>query len=405
MQWASALCETTRPTEALEGLAAGLAPLIQESAEPAGGEQGGEPGIDLLLLFVSPQLRPHANELTRRLRERLSPKVMLGCTGAGVIGAGRELELQPGVSALAGRLPGVELRPFRLDGDELPTPDDPPGRWVELLGVPPQPTPHFLLLCEPGGGTDPNRLLEGLDFAYPQSTIVGGLASDSPSNLLFLDQGVHHEGVVGVALTGNVALDPVVAQGCRAVGPTLTVTECQHNLLLGLDGKRPTEVLEDLYRDLAGSDASLLERSLHLGVASTGLLDESSEPEFLIRNVIGADPRRGILAVGALLRRGQRVRFHLRDGAAAKEDLAQHLRRYQAQGHATSPTGAVLFSCTGRGEHLYGEPDHDTRLFRELLGPTLPVGGFFCAGEIGPVGADTCLLGYTSSFGVFRPLE
>ena len=68
------------------------------------------------------------------------------------------------------------------------------------------------------------------------------------------------------------------------------------------------------------------------------------------------------------------------------------------------PRGALLFSCLGRGAHLYGEPDHDSRAFAQEVGE-VALGGFFCNGEIGPVGDTTYLHGYTSSFGLFHEEE
>ncbi|HAE33494.1 MAG TPA: hypothetical protein DCF86_06590, partial [Dehalococcoidia bacterium] len=61
------------------------------------------------------------------------------------------------------------------------------------------------------------------------------------------------------------------------------------------------------------------------------------------------------------------------------------------------------FSCLGRGSYLYGKPDHDTDLFIERVGD-LPLTGFFCNGEIGPVGESTYIHGYTSAFGIVRPM-
>jgi small ligand-binding sensory domain FIST len=94
------------------------------------------------------------------------------------------------------------------------------------------------------------------------------------------------------------------------------------------------------------------------------------------------------------------VQFHLRDAATSAHDLEAVLARYQ-EGPPRRPAGSLLFSCLGRGEHLYGRPDHDTAAFQRRLGP-VPLGGFFCNGEIGPVHGSTFLHGYTSAFGLFR---
>jgi small ligand-binding sensory domain FIST len=114
------------------------------------------------------------------------------------------------------------------------------------------------------------------------------------------------------------------------------------------------------------------------------------------------DERAGILAIGEILKEGQLVQFHLRDAQTSTEDLTAVLERYSADNRENQIHGALLFSCLGRGQYLYGRPNHDSELFRHTLGP-VPLGGFFCNGEIGPVSGTTFLHGYTSSFGIFRP--
>ncbi len=130
--------------------------------------------------------------------------------------------------------------------------------------------------------------------------------------------------------------------------------------------------------------------------------EEPKAGDFLIRNLVGIDPKSGAVAVGEYLHEGMRVRFHLRDANTSAEDLHAVLTGYESEKDTVS--GALLFSCLGRGEHLYGRPNVDTGVFKQHLGD-VPVGGFFCNGEIGPVGGTTFLHGYTSSFGLFRPRE
>ena len=390
MQWASALTQTTRLSEAIPELRRG----VSES-----GIGRGEP-IDLLVAFCSPHFRERGLEVSELLRAEFGPQTLIGCSAAGVLAGGNEVEGGPAISLAAAQLPGVTRVPFAITGEDLPSPDAGPAAWIERLGVAPDPLPHFLILSDPGSA-DPQRLLEGLDYAYPASCKIGGLASDGPDNLLFLDDQLLSGGTVGVALSGNLVLEPIVAQGCRPIGPSYRITESRHNLLVALEGRPPTVVLEELYREVAETEQDLLFRSLHLGVAQSGLGE--AEPDYLIRNVLGADPRRGILAIGAPLRTGQHVRFHLRDGDAAKADLVERLERFARVPRESAPAGALLFACAGRGSHLFGEEAFDSRTFSEALG--VPLAGFFCAGEIGPVGGSTALLGYTSSFGVFRSAE
>ncbi len=402
MRWASALVQELELRPALD------------AAEQALRAKLGDARPDLLVVFASPHLRAHFERLPEALHERFAPGALVGCVGAGVIGGGEEVEQRPALSITAAVLPRVEVRTFHVDAGDLPDLDAGPGGWRELAGVQPVPTPHFVLLAD-GWSFDPRDLLQGLDFAFPASVKIGGLASGRRGDPLFLDRRVVAQGAVGVALQGDVAVDAVVAQGCRPIGPALTVTRCKDHVLEEVlpaedrgespgwvDPRKPLEVLSELYETLPPEDQELLQHSLHIGVASTTLQEPTNRGDYLIRNVMGADPERGAVAVGALLRPGQTVRFHLRDASTADQDLRGMLDGYRGRGPATPPAGALLFSCTGRGRHLFGAPNHDSAAFRRALGD-VPLGGFFCGGEIGPVGDATHLHGYTSSFGIFRP--
>jgi small ligand-binding sensory domain FIST len=218
-----------------------------------------------------------------------------------------------------------------------------------------------------------------------------------------MDEEVFSDGAIGVALTGNVALDTIVAQGCRPVGELMQVTGCDGNILYELDGKGALRTLQELFVTLTERDRRLASTALFVGVLMDEFREEPRVGDFLIRNLIGVDPHRGAVAVGEHLQEGMRVRFHLRDAETSAEDLHAMLRGYEKASPGTAnPSGALLFSCLGRGEGLYGRPNFDTEVFHEHLGD-VPVAGFFCNGEIGPVGGTTFLHGYTSSFGLFRP--
>ena len=246
-----------------------------------------------------------------------------------------------------------------------------------------------------------------MDYAFSGSVKIGGMASSGQQpgdNALFLGSQVHRSGAVGIGMQGNIAMDTVVAQGCRPVGKLMSITESQQNLIIGLDQRPPLEVLKELFASASDRDRELMQNSLTLGIAMDDFVEEPQHGSFLIRNITGMDSRSGAMAIGEMLREGQRVQFHLRDALTSAEDLATLLSRYGSEERAIPCQGALLFSCNGRGQYLYGQPDHDTDMFREKVGP-IPLGGFFCAGEIGPVGGATFLHGQTSSFGIFRPTQ
>jgi small ligand-binding sensory domain FIST len=359
--------------------------------------------VDLAVFFVSHHFKGRYADAGKRLAARLPPGTLLGCSAGGVIGGGREVEERPGLALTVAHLPGVARTTFALEAEALPDADAPPSAWHAALGVPPEPVPQFILLGDPFS-FPAEHFLAGLDYAYPRSTKIGGLASGARAaaeNALYVDGEVHRSGVAGVALGGDVRIETVVAQGCRPVGAPLQITRCQGNIVFELDGRPVLAVLQDLVDELDEGDRRLLSQALFLGIVMDELVPEPRAGDFLVRNVLGIDPQQGALAVGERLRRGQTVQFHLRDARTSAADLATLLDRF-AETAALGTTGALLFSCLGRGLHLYGRPDHDTDLVREHLGE-VPLGGFFCNGEIGPVGGATRLHGYTSAFGFFGP--
>jgi small ligand-binding sensory domain FIST len=273
--------------------------------------------------------------------------------------------------------------------------DDVSG-WRERLG--PQ-APELVIMADPFS-FDPEPCLRSLDAAYPGATCIGGMASGGQApgaHALFVDDKTHREGAALLAMVGDVVIDPIVAQGCRPIGEPMIVTSCDGHLIHALEGRPPGEVLRDLHESLSEDDRRLFRGSLFVGVEMRDQV-EYRAGDFLVRNIVGMYPDGSTLAVATEIEPLCVVQFHLRDAAASRDDLARCLERCAFDG----PRGALLFSCVGRGKMLYGEPDHDSDRLRARY-PELPIGGFFCNGEIGPVGGATFLHGYTSAFGLMRP--
>ena len=404
MKWASAMSHHLALDDSMGACARDLRAqlAIDPSASPRIGPAEVEP--DLVLVFTSMHYVSQRDAVASALRAHFPKAVIFGCTGAGVIGAGHEAEEGAAVSVTAAHLPGVRLAPFHVDIDSMPSPDAPPEVWHRLVGLKPDLDPHFLLLADPFS-LDAEALVGGLDFAFPGAAKIGGLASGAQrpgEHVLYLNAQAYRSGAVGIALAGNIVADTVVAQGCRPIGEVMRVTEADRNTLVTLDGKPAIEVLQETFVTLDKRGQELAQRSLFLGIAMDPLIDQVQAGDFLVRNIMGADTDRGALAVGALLSEGQLVQFHVRDAETSADDLRSLLEAYRQGVRGLPAVGALLFSCTGRGRGLYGEADHDTGLFHDLVGE-LPLGGFFCNGEIGPVAGTTHLHSYTSSFGLFRP--
>ncbi len=407
MKWASSSCEGESLSLAIEKLAGDIR-----------AQMAGHP-IHLAFLFVTPHYQKGYDLLSASLVQSLPCETLIGCSAGGIIGGQKEIEGHPAMTLLAAHLPGVHCQPFHLDTADLPDIHDDidatAKAWETMLQVKAGDDPHFILLGDPLS-FDMEKGLMGFDFTYPKATKIGGLASGTATasgaatarqNTLFVNATAsgatttYHSGMVGVALHGNLQIDTLVAQGCRPIGPLLSITRCHQNLLMEIDHQTPLSFIQTLFEQCDEVDRKLMQHSLFMGLVIDPFKDEPTRGDFLIRNLIGMDPKNGYLAIGALLREGQTIQFHLRDATAAREDLQWQLMTHQLQEHPTPARGALLFSCLGRGEHLFGEPNHDSNLFHRHLGP-LPLGGFFCNGEIGGIGGATFLHGYTSCFGIFR---
>jgi small ligand-binding sensory domain FIST len=214
---------------------------------------------------------------------------------------------------------------------------------------------------------------------------------------LFEGGKTYRSGLVGVALSGDISVDTIVAQGCRPVGEPMMVTKSEGSIVQRLGDATPMEILKELFNGADKHDKWLIRRGLHVGIVVDRFTTSFSGGDFLIRNVIGLDQVTGGIKVSDVAQEGQIVQFHLRDAATARADLAAALQQYVDVRLGQRPEAALLFSNIGRGHHLYREADHDTNLFREIIAP-VPLTGLFCNGEIGPIGESTFLHGYTSSF-------
>jgi small ligand-binding sensory domain FIST len=388
MRWGSALSLQPRVEAAFDEAASALEQELEGSPP------------DLLLAFVSPDHASDCEQLASLAGRRFAGALVAGCTAGGVIGGAREAEEGPGLSLTAGVLPGAVLSGFRVGPD---------SRLHPVAGAPanpdagpsPQPGPKLLLLADPFS-LNVQEFIEEIDRTYPGAPKFGGLASGGRplENRLFVGEEVHRTGGVGIVFSGDVAVDTLIAQGCRPIGAPMLVTRCQQTLLQELDGRPAMLVLSELYHSLDVRDRELMQQAVFLGLEMRSGQVEWEPSELLVRNLLGADQRTGALSVGAELRPMTVAQFMLRDAHSAEEDLRRMLVRHR-RASPDRASGALLFSCVGRGAGLFGCADHDTSLFEEQLGPA-PLGGFFCNGEIGPVGGTTFLHGYTSAFAIFR---
>ncbi|MBI4342694.1 MAG: FIST C-terminal domain-containing protein [Candidatus Omnitrophica bacterium] len=358
---------------------------------------------DLALLFTSTIYRTTWPDLLTQIDRELKPKVLIGCSGSGIIGGGQELEWVPAISLVAAQLPDVRLHPFAVTPAELDHSSS-GGFWIDKIGASPESRPVFVLVADPFTA-HPMKLISELNATYRTRPIIGGLASggnEPGEHLIFMGTDVYREGAVGVAMTGNITMDTVISQGCRPIGRPYVVTKAEEHLIIELGGRQALAVLHEVLSSLSLEDRELAQRgSVFVGLAINEMRQAFGSGDFLIRNIVGLDPEQGAIAVADQVEVGQTLQFQLRDPATSRQELRRLL---QAAGptQPMPPAGCLLFNCTGRGKSLYGTAHQDVKLIQMVSGK-VPIGGFFCNGEIGPVGGTNFLHGYTASLGLFRP--
>lgn len=364
--------------------------------------QDAMPGAcDLLMIFGSYHHRAALEDAAASIRSTISPRVMMATTAEAVLGDNEERDGVAGLSAIAMRMPGAQLKTWTT------TPEDPmrlkdPAMIAERIGL----SDDFraaIMMADPFTTPVPRLLpvMTGCGGEQPVP-IIGGMASGGTQpglNVLMLDDQVISAGGIGVSIFGDVLIDFVLSQGCRPVGSPMVVTEAQRNLILELGSRPAMEVLQEFGEQLTEKDKHHLRGGLLIGTVINEYKDHFGRGDFLVRNVLGFDKRAGGIAVGDVPRIGQTVQFHVRDAETAGEDL-QLLLDAQVM-NENKPFAGLLFTCNGRGERLFNEPNHDLNMIHGRFG-NLPVAGFFAAGEIGPIGTTSFLHAHTAALALFR---
>lgn len=378
-------CAAALSTE-LESAAA-----IAQALERLGSQLEGQPA-DFAVAFASSQHAETLGELARELTSRGLAAHVIGCTGEFIVGEDREVEEEPALSVWAVAGTGAVVQPLRFTGA-------PEAAALEPLAQS-GPAPAQIVLLGDPFSFEADPWLKGLRESCPGVPVLGGMASAAQRpgrNRLVLDADAFSDGAVGLRLEGLGGLESLVSQGCRPIGQSMVVTKAERNLIRELGGRPALPRFQEMFAELEDADQDLVRQGLHLGRVINEYQDRFGRGDFLVRNVLGIDET-GALAINDLIRVGQTVQFHVRDAASADEDLRELLAAVADPG---SVRGALLFTCNGRGSRLFSQLHHDIRAIHEAFGP-IPVAGFFAMGELGPVGGQNFVHGFTASIALFR---
>jgi small ligand-binding sensory domain FIST len=348
---------------------------------------------DLCVVFAGAPHLGRGKWILSAVHDHLGPRHLIGCGAGGVVGGGREIEEGAAAVVWAAAMPGAEIATHHFQTEPAP-------EGFDLDGLP-DPTSlgdALVVLADPYSFAA-EALLARLEEIRPGMPVLGGLASAAAagSASLFRDGAVLDGGAVACSISGVPVL-PCVSQGATPVGPEMTITAAEGNVIAELASRPAIERLRDALAGLDPGERELAASGLMLGMVIDENQPEYARGDFLVRPILGADPGSGSLAIGERVRVGQTVRMHVRDGASADEDLRAALRAQATALGGSGAAGALVFTCNGRGSHMFDVPDHDATAIEDALGA--PAGGFFCAGEIGPVGGRNFLHGFTATMAV-----
>jgi small ligand-binding sensory domain FIST len=363
-----------------------------EAARVTRGGGAGPDTVDLAFLFLSPEHLDEVEVAAEAIREELAPRHLLGCVAEGVVAGVRELEQGPAVAVWAGALPRAEIECFHAAAMST-------EYGIAVAGVPEVVDPGLVALLVDPFTFPVGAFLTKLNQTHERVPLVGGIAAGGRrpgAQALILDDAVHSEGAVGAVVSG-LPICTVVSQGCRPIGHEAVITGCEGNVVHELAGKPALERLRTEIAALSSEERALAAQGLLVGLVIDENRPEYGSGDFLMRGLLGADKASGALVLGETVRVGQTLRFFVRDAASADADLRQTLIGALRRGR---PFGALLFTCNGRGTNMFPEPDHDARVVAAALG-TQALAGFFCGGEIGPVGGKAFLHGFTATSAIF----
>lgn len=364
--------------------------------------------IDIAFVFFSVEYITSAEsagltieQLATQLVERLGTTNIIGCCGESIVANQYEIQWQPAISLWAGRLPAARFECCHLEYRQLAN-DAAFEGWTDRLS---ETWPDASTMFAFG---DPysfpmDVFLQRMNEDREGVPVMGGMASGAShpgESRLILGDRVYDTGAVLVRLSGDVSVDCIVSQGCRPIGHPMVITSAERNEIHELGGKPALVRLQEIFKTLPTREQQMVNRGLHVGRVVSEYIDSPQQGDFLIRNVVQIVEETGTIAIADYVRPGQTIQFQVRDHESAAAEL-KHLLGQAVSGAGTRHKAALMFNCNGRGTRMFPGDHHDTSLLAELVG-TIPVAGFFAAGEIGPISGTNFLHGFTSSIALFR---
>ena len=344
--------------------------------------QLGGPPASLGFLYVTDLLADHAGEILDFFRARTGVAHWVGTVGIGICATGREYLDEPALAVMLGEFAPDSFRVFSGINSAAGL-----GQAGFKCG---ERTANFAIVHADPRNNEVPGLITGIAGKLESGFLVGGLTSSRGKNLQIADQ-VTEGGISGVLFADDVSVATRVTQGCSPIGPKRAITQAQRNIIVTIDDRPALDVLKEDIGEKLARDLNRIGGQIFVGLPIAG----TDTGDYLVRNLVGIDPARGLVAIGELVETGMPMMFCRRDAASATEDMARMLASMK-QGLYTRPRGGVYYSCVGRGANLFGPNSEELKLIEAAFGE-FPLVGFFCNGEI----SHNRLYGYTGVLTLF----
>lgn len=342
-----------------------------------------DPPGALAFIYIADSLAGETDRIVDYLRSRSGVAHWVGSVGQGLCSTGLETYDE---AAIAVMLTDLSADDFRV----IPSINSNPAPWLQDIAA--WREQHMASVAivhgDPGHGAVPETIESLADQL--QGFLVGGLSSAENLQVQIADKAVG-AGLSGVLLSARVSLSSGHSQGCTLIGSRHTITESNQNLIAELDGRKAL----DVFKAEIGEELAANLRQVGGLIFAALPVEGSDTRDYLVRNLVGIDPDRGLLAIGDLAPKGSSIQFARRDTETARADLV-HMIETLKERLPGPPKGALYHTCLGRGRHQFGEDSAELKLVREHLGE-VPLVGFYANGEI----SHRRLYGYTGVLSVF----
>ncbi len=341
----------------------------------------GKPAARLGFAYFTDPLLPNAADILDTLRELTGVEDWVGCVGTGVVATGVEYVGEPALVLMVADLPADS---YRIFSGRRRSPQ--PGERTPAGAVAAQ----FAVVHGDPQTPDMGELIADMAAKVESGYLVGGLASGQGDTVQIANE-VLSGGLSGVVFASDVSVATRHTQGCTPLSGRHLVTECEDNILITLDGRPALDVFKEDIGEVLARDLRRAAQFMHVGFPVKG----SDTGDYVVRNLVGIDPGKKLIAVGDMVEPGAGVLFCKRDPQTAREDLERILVELKRE--VPAARGALYFTCLGRGEHMFGRRGAEMELIRDALGE-VPLVGFFCNGEI----SHDRLYGYTGVLTLFH---